>query len=50
MMAPVVIFARDEFASGLRKHMNSTSCAVVVNTYTHHKELEKLVILGIHII
>jgi spermidine synthase len=43
MMSPVAIFARDEFAANLRKHMNSAECAVTVNTYTHHKELEKLV-------
>jgi spermidine synthase len=42
VMSPVVIFAGHEFASNLRKHMNSNGCAVAVNTYTHHKELEKL--------
>ncbi|KAI6176349.1 hypothetical protein M3Y97_00788300 [Aphelenchoides bicaudatus] len=42
MMSPVAIFSRDEFATNLRKHMNSEGCAVAVNTYTHHRELDKL--------
>jgi hypothetical protein len=42
-MSPVAIFARDEFAANLRKQMGPAECAVAVNTYTHHKELEKLV-------
>ncbi|KAI6234709.1 hypothetical protein M3Y99_00758800 [Aphelenchoides fujianensis] len=42
MISPVAIFSREEFAENLRRLMNDTNCSIVLNTYTHHKELEKL--------
>lgn len=41
LSAPVEIFVTTDFVKALRNMMNN-ECAVVVNTYCHHTELDKM--------